>query len=423
MSDDVLQVLIAETPAGTLRRHRDNRLEFVYDDAYLAMPAPTPLSTTMPTASQVHTGQRLNAWLWGLLPDNDTVLERWARRFQVSLGSPFGLLSSPVGADCAGAVRFLTPGASTGPPEVRWLDDDEIATRIAELRRDATSWLGATFTGRFSLAGAQAKTALHYDDGRWGEALGSAPTTHILKPAVAGLDDHDLNEHLCLTVARRVGLQAANTSVTTFAGEQCIVVERFDRRRTADGWQRVHQEDICQALGIHPSAKYQSDGGPGPVEIAALMRRLLPGAAAIAAVRALADALVFNWIIAGTDAHAKNYSLLLSGGEVRVAPLYDVASALPYADHVRKLRLAMKMGDDYRLYAQRPSTWAKLAGQLGFDADELVERVRALAVAIPAAFNAAARELDEQLDGASSLPLRLSNAVAQRVDTCTTALP
>jgi serine/threonine-protein kinase HipA len=31
---------------------------------------------------------------------------------------------------------------------------------------------------------------------------------------------------------------------------------------------------------------------------------------------------------------------------VRLAPLYDIASALPYGVHERKLRLAMKLGGD-----------------------------------------------------------------------------
>ena len=78
---------------------------------------------------------------------------------------------------------------------------------------DSTAWLGRSFTGQFSLAGAQAKTALLFKDGRWGVPSGSTPTTHILKPAVAGLDDHDLNEHLCLDAARLAGLVAVRTNV------------------------------------------------------------------------------------------------------------------------------------------------------------------------------------------------------------------
>jgi len=62
-------------------------------------------------------------------------------------------------------------------------------------------------TGQFSLAGAQAKTALYFDErtSRWGDPSGAISTTHILKPAIGGLDDHDLNEQLCLSAARLLG--------------------------------------------------------------------------------------------------------------------------------------------------------------------------------------------------------------------------
>jgi len=44
----------------------------------------------------------------------------------------------------------------------------------------------------------------------------------------------------------------------------------------------------------------------------------------------LADALVFNWLIAGTDAHAKkNYGFLFAGDQIRLASLYDITSVLP----------------------------------------------------------------------------------------------
>ena len=59
---------------------------------------------------------------------------------------------------------------------------------------------------------------------------GSAATSHILKPAVSGLDDHDLNEHLCLDAARRAGLIVARTRIAQFGDESAIVVERYDRR-------------------------------------------------------------------------------------------------------------------------------------------------------------------------------------------------
>ena len=421
---DALTVLLGSEVAGTLTRAKGGKLSFVYDDTYRRAEAPTPLSVSMPPQVRSHPDRVVLPWLWGLLPDNDAVLARWARRFSVSATTPFGLLASPVGQDCAGAVRFVAPdsldAALVRPGRVRWLTDDEVAARLGELRQDPTAWLGGDFTGRFSLAGAQAKTALYrHSDGRWGLPVGAAATSHILKPALAGFDDHDLNEHLCLRAAAIAGLPAVRSELVSFGAETAILTERYDRLRSGRALIRVHQEDLCQALGVAPTAKYQAGGGPGPVEVAALLRRVMPARVAEEGVARFADGLIWNWLIAGTDAHAKNYSLLLSGGQVRLAPLYDVASALPYGAHERKLRLAMKFGDDYGLHDRRPSKWTALSAQLGIDRDGLVERAARLADAAPDAFSVAAADVHGV---ASDLPGRLVDAVAARATRCAASL-
>lgn len=421
---DRLTVLLDDAVAGTLERGADGRLAFTYDDAYAARPAPTPLSLSLPTQIRRHAGGELEAWLWGLLPDNDGVLRRWAREFHVSAASPFALLSTPVGEDCAGAVRFARSDRAEAlleqPGTVEWLTEDEVAQRLRELRADRSSWLGSGFVGQFSLAGAQAKTALLLRDGRWGVPAGALPTTHILKPAVAGFDDHDLDEHLCLDAARRAGLLAARTRIERFDGESAVVVTRYDRVEVGETIRRVHQEDLCQALGVPPSRKYQNEGGPTPGEIARLLRAAMTPARGEEAVGRFADALAWNWLIAGTDAHAKNYSLLLSGDQVRLAPLYDVASALPYAIHERKLRLAMKLGGDYAVFPRR-DTWPRAARELRLDAEALIVRVRELATIAPDAFADAAAAPAVAALG-SELPARLTDLVAERARRCAALL-
>jgi serine/threonine-protein kinase HipA len=417
---DRLAVLLDDAVAGTLERTAHGRLAFTYDDDYAGRPAPTPLSLSLPTQVRRHVGTALEAWLWGLLPDNDIVLRRWSREFHVSATSPFALLSTPVGEDCAGAVRFVRPARVEElleqPGTVDWLTQDEVGERLRELRADTSAWLGSGFVGQFSLAGAQAKTALLLRDGRWGVPAGALPTTHILKPAVAGLDDHDLNEHLCLDAARRAGLLAARTRIERFDSESAVVVARYDRIDAGATLRRIHQEDLCQALGVPPSRKYQNEGGPSPSEIARLLRAVMAPATADEAVASFADALAWNWLIAGTDAHAKNYSLLLSGSQVRLAPLYDIASALPYGVHERKLRLAMKLGGDYAVFPRRNS-WPRAARELRLDADALIERVRELAAIAPDAFaDAAAEPAVAALD--SALPTRLLDLVADRARRC-----
>jgi serine/threonine-protein kinase HipA len=231
------------------------------------------------------------------------------------------------------------------------------------------------------------------------------------------LDDHDLNEHVRLDAARRAGLIVARTAIEQFADETAVVVARYDRLSSAEGQiTRVHQEDLCQALGAPPSRKYQNEGGPTPAQIARLLRAAMPPRAGENAVWRFADALIWNWLLAGTDAHAKNYSLMLAGDQARLAPLYDVASALPYGVHERKLRLAMKVGSSYELYPQR-NRWPGAAHDLGLNAEALVERARELGRIAPEAL-AEAVSAPEVAALKRDLPRRLLDLVVDRASRC-----
>jgi serine/threonine-protein kinase HipA len=418
--NDSLTVLLNDATVGTLARSRGGRLSFTYDASYQARREVTPLSVSMPAQIRSHPDRVISPWLWNLLPENEAVLLRWARQFHASASSPFSLLATPIGQDCAGAVRFEEQGnvaeARATPGDVTWLTEAGVAGRLRELKADSTAWLGRSFTGQFSLAGAQAKTALLCQDGRWGVPHGAKATTHILKPAVAGLDDHDLNEHLCLDAARRAGLIAVRTRVARFGAETAIVVDRYDRRVSNGITLRIHQEDLCQAMGLPPTRKYQAEGGPAPAQIAELFRKIMSPRNADDAIERFFDALVWNWLIGGTDAHAKNYSLLLAGGEVRLAPLYDIASSLPYGAHERKLRLAMKIGGSYDVVPWR-NTWSRAAAELRIDRQKALVRVRELTRIVVEAFRKAAAEPDV-VALHRELPSRLINIIDDRASRC-----
>jgi len=156
-----------------------------------------------------------------------------------------------------------------------------------------------------------------------------------------------------------------------------------------------NQEDMCQALALHPTRKYESDGGPGIQRIVELLRE--QSSSPEEDVQSFLDAVAFNWLIAGTDAHAKNYSLLLGqNGAVRLAPLYDLASILPYPSvDINKAKLAMKIGGEYRLRNIGLRHWQKLATALRLDDAELIDRIRAMAQAIPDQ----AAAIQEQIEG------------------------
>ncbi|HSO31891.1 MAG TPA: type II toxin-antitoxin system HipA family toxin [Labilithrix sp.] len=382
-----LVVFLGDYRVGQLTREARGGLSFAYDDAWRDDPDAYPLSVSMPLARQVHGGALLEAYLWGLLPDNEAILEGWARRFKVSARNPFALLAS-VGEDCPGAVRFVDPARLDGTPAPRrgavaWLDERAVAQRLAALHQDASAWRAATDSGQFSLGGAQPKTALYFDGRRWGVPSGRTPTTHILKPGAPHLDGHAENEHFCLALGAEAGLTVARSQVLRFHDEVAIVLERYDRLQHEGAIVRVHQEDGCQALGVPPVNKYENAGGPGVGALVTLLRERSRHPRED--LDTLFGALAFNWVIAGTDAHAKNYSLLIGrGGAIRLAPLYDIASFLPYAGTgMRKLKLAMAIGGKYRLHEIGVHAWSKLALQTGRDPEALRAELIAFCTRLP----------------------------------------
>jgi serine/threonine-protein kinase HipA len=415
-----LVALLDGKAVGRVHKRPQNRLTFLYADDWRNAKDSYPLSLSMPLAAEQHGRAVIEAFLWGLLPDNELVLDRWAKRFHVSPRNVFALISH-VGEDCAGAVQFVMPDRLNAfragkEDSVEWLDESDIAKRLQTLRRDHSAWRLPRDTGQFSLAGAQPKTALLLQNGRWGIPAGRLPTTHILKPPTGEFDGHAENEHICLMVARGLGLPVAQSQVMRFKDEIAIVIERYDRRRKGNDIVRVPQEDVCQALGIMPTKKYQNEGGPSALNIVELLRSY--STSRDDDLDTFVAALCFNWIIAGTDAHAKNFSLLLDSGRVRLAPLYDVASVLPYDQlDMNKVRLAMKIGGEYKLKDIGLRQWRKLARETRVDADALVELLAEMAERLPDEASAAgARARQEGLN--APIIERLTAQLVERAAQC-----
>jgi serine/threonine-protein kinase HipA len=362
---------------------RGGTLSFQYDPGWIELKDAFALSVSMPLTEAPYRQRFIKTFLSNLLPESPAVLEAWEKKYHVSRNNPFGLLKH-VGEDVPGALQFVQPDRlaeyqNPGPARIQWLSIPELSDRMALLRKDAAAFRLANDLGRMSLAGAQAKTALYFNGKRWGVPSGRMPTSHILKPRIPGFDGIVENEHLCQDIAARCGLVAARSFVLEL-DEPVIVVERFDRLPHPDPeriLRRVHQEDMCQALQKLPSEKYQESRGPGIETIVRLLRGV--SSADPEDVWRFIDANIFNYLIGGTDAHAKNYSLLFgTNQQVRLAPLYDLSTQLPYQDKIPQ-RLAMKIGRFYEISAIRLADWQRLARHCRLDEARMIDRVRALA--------------------------------------------
>lgn len=394
-----LVVLLDSEPTGVLRQNDTGQIEMRYDQAWRDRSDSYPVSLSMPLTRGAYPDSAVRPFMEGLLPDNQGVLNRWAQQFHVSAANPFALLTH-MGEDCAGAVQFVRPERLDAflrdrESEVQWLSKAEVAERLRNLVEDSGTGRRAGDRGYFSLAGAQPKTALIFENERWGIPAGRIPTTHILKPpAQPDLPSFEINEHFCLALASELGLAVPRSEVRFFEDQVAIVVARYDRARLPSGRiVRVHQEDACQALSVPPSRKYEAEAGPGPTDMVRLL--LKESDDPDLDVSTFLDALALNWAIAGTDAHAKNYSLLIQPGSVRLAPLYDLVSVLPYPHWIpyRKAKLAMRIDREYSIWKIRARHWEGLAQRCGLDVTPVLERVGGLVAAIPAATSKVADSL------------------------------
>jgi serine/threonine-protein kinase HipA len=375
--------------------------EFVYADTWLEQGASRPLSLSMPLrpANEPYRGTVVRAWFDNLLPDSKPIRDRLARRFGTGSSTPFDLLAQ-AGRDCVGAVQIVPedeqPGdvhRITGRPlndaEVEQVLRDSLTPGAALGRIDADTEL------RLSIAGAQEKTALLRHEGEWWLPSGPTPTTHILKLplGLAGNLSFDLehsvqNEWLCARILTAFDLPVANCEIATFGEFTVLVVERFDRQRVeasethAAWWQRRPQEDLCQATGTAPEAKYEADGGPG---MDAILGILVGATNSLADRRKFLKAQVLFWLLQAPDGHAKNFSVAISqGGNFSLTPLYDVLSAAPFLGpgprrmNERDLKLAMAVrgrNAHWKMNEIQRRHWSAVSQRAGLGnlAEEIVE--------------------------------------------------
>lgn len=405
-SRTALQVFLNGRLVGRLRKQASGAIDFTYDDSWLGWEHTFPISLSLPLRESRYLGERVTAVFDNLLPDNIEIRRRLAERVGAEGNDAYSLLAA-IGRDCVGALQFLPDGedaGAAGQVDGQPVSDRRIAMLLADLGRNPLGISGEDDSFRISIAGAQEKTALLFWKNKWHLPRGSAATTHILKPQIGVLRNGiDLtrsveNEHFCMLLVAALGLPTARTEMLTFGTTRVLAVERFDRRWTQDKrLLRLPQEDLCQALSVPPTRKYQAEGGAGIKDVLQFLkasdapehdRRLF-----------LKSQMVF-WLLGATDGHAKNFSIFLHpGGGFRLTPLYDVMSLQPTfaAGQVKrnKMKLAMSVGNQrhYALATIVPRHFIQSAAQGGMPVATVAEVMDELVSRAPDAIDAATGQL------------------------------
>lgn len=312
-----------------------------YTQNWLESGSPRPISLSLPLLplGGSHRGQKVVDYFDNLLPDNSEIRSRLRDRFSTRSAGTFDLLEA-IGRDCVGAVQLLPVAATPNDLQsiqFRPLNEGEVADILRGVTAPALpgSRHHPSDEFRISIAGAQEKTGLLLHEDQWCIPIGSTPSTHIFKLPLglvgnmrADMHQSVENEWLCMHLLSAFGIPVAETQMGRFQDQRALIVERFDRRLSADRrwWLRLPQEDMCQVFGLPAARKYESDGGPGIVAIMDLLRQSEHSEDRATFFKTQ----ILFWMLAAIDGHAKNFSVHIeAGGRFRLTPIYDVLSVYP----------------------------------------------------------------------------------------------
>lgn len=379
---------------GDLVRVPSGALRFEYANEWKNSAIARPISLSIPLRVPLGDSEQVRVFFQNLLPDSPRILEHIQKRLGIASSHPFDILAV-IGGDCVGALQLLPEGVPPGSgwPEADPLTDEEVE-RI--LSNTAKFPLGMEKDGNFriSLAGAQEKTALLKLKGCWMRPRGATPTSHILKLPIGVLSQNSLdlstsceNEWLCLRIAEAYGFDCAKAEISQFGSCKALAVERFDRKMLPDGRiLRLPTEDLCQALGVSPELKYESEGGPGVADVLGLLRYSAEPSDSMTFFKAQ----VLFWILGATDGHAKNFSIFLDADGYRLTPLYDILTIWPLVAtrgiELNKAKLAMAIAGNnrhYKITEIRKRHFLAMASANGLRADEVKREIEAMAEATP----------------------------------------
>lgn len=338
----ILHVELYGTLIGTLEG-TGNRFDFVpaasgverFGTNSLALSIGIPLSMVN---KRKQSKKRAN-WFSELLPEGD-YRNYLASQAGISSLDSLGLLGH-FGEDVAGAIRIFDPQTRTPhqPPRREEVSVESIRRYLSDpLEFPLGNIQGA---GKTSLAGVQPKILLSRHDKAWFAALHGEPSTHILKPSLAGPKESFIfDEEYGLRLARALGLASYSSWIESFDGLDALVIERFDRQ----AGDRIHQEDMSQALGASGIEKYQEYGG---VVSLGRIAKALAATTSGSDVVALGKLTVFAVAIGNLDVHSKNIGILHPQDEIpSLAPAYD---CVPMG-HRKDVdgRFALSLAGEYR---------------------------------------------------------------------------
>jgi serine/threonine-protein kinase HipA len=214
------------------------------------------------------------------------------------------------GSDRIGALDFQASATEYVPRLAAQASLDELmeAAELIEKGVPLTPALDQAFNHGTSIGGARPKALI--DDG----------TKKFIAKFSASNDTYSVvkAEFIAMKLASACGLNAASVSITRAAHKDVLLIERFDRRHTKDGWTRQAMVSALTMLGLDEMmARYASYE-----DLAELIRHRYT--APKDTLKELYGRICFNVLCGNTDDHARNHAAFWDGRMMTLTPAYDI---------------------------------------------------------------------------------------------------
>ncbi len=332
--------------AGRFELSKDRRGNalgrFVYGKSYLARGNAVAIDPIeLKLSDETYETTRLNG-VFGALRDAGP--DYWGRRIiekhagVPQLGDLDYLLNSA--DDRAGALGF---GLGQQPPAprrkfnktielARLQEIAEALMREEDVKTEEAAQVQDLMLIGTSMGGARPKAVVEDDDGLW--------IAKFNRP-----DDRWNNtrvEHAMLELAKSCGISVAASRIQTIAGKDVLLIKRFDREKTENGYTRSRMISGLTLLRAEESAEGRDRWSY--VLLSEELRRVVKEPKKDAPE--LFRRMTFNALISNLDDHPRNHALIAKERAWQLSPAYDLTPSPVIAQERRDL--AMDVGDQGR---------------------------------------------------------------------------
>lgn len=214
------------------------------------------------------------------------------------------------GSDRIGALDFQTSATLYEPRRNNEAPLDELlaAAEFVEKGLPLTPALELALNHGTAIGGARPKALIEDGNKKYIAKFASSTDTQSVVKA----------EYIAMTLAKACGLSVAPVSITSAAGKDVLLIERFDRTLSDDGWTRRAMVSALTMLGLDEMmARYASYE-----DFAEIIRHRFTDPKDT--LKELYGRICFNILCGNTDDHARNHAAFWDGKMLMLTPAYDI---------------------------------------------------------------------------------------------------